>query len=60
MTTEREVRRAFWADHPQFRYYRGREQNAYPVDVRVAFCDWVDYMQRAGLISAKLAAEVTL
>lgn len=57
-----EVRRAFWRENPElWRHYRaGRRQNAYPADVRVAFVEWVDALERAGRITEGLASRVTL
>ena len=65
-TTQTQVRRAFWADHPGYaaRYEmkraHGATQNDYPADVRSTFVDYVDSLQRAGLISERLAEKVTL
>ena len=57
---EDEVRAAFWEAHPQYTEVDGQTQNDYPTDVRVAFCDYVDYLQKDGQISEELAGEVTL
>ena len=63
MTTQKQVRAAFWRDFesrpgyvPQFR----REQNKCPTDTRVAFVDYVDSLCRNGEISEALAQRVTL
>ena len=50
----------FWADHPAFRRVPGRDQNDYPADVRVAFCDYVDALERSGAITSTIAARLTL
>jgi hypothetical protein len=63
MTTQREIRQAFWLTFyvdgcP--REYRGKTQNDLPADVRQAFVEFVDYLAREGTISETLAARVTL
>lgn len=61
ITTQNEVRAAFWAQLPQASgYYKSKRQNEQPTDVRVAFCDYVDNLARNGEISDKLAQRVTL
>lgn len=74
MTTQREIRACFWAEHPQLsrkvarpgsqrgsgRLYRRPTQNDYPADTRMAFCDFIEFLQRDGEISEELAGRVTL
>lgn len=63
MTRQDQIRDAFWLTfyvEGQPARYRGKRQNALPADVRVAFVDYVDYLQKAGTISAALAQRVTL
>jgi len=69
MTTQTQVRAAFFTDNPQFRRvlihtktgaYRVASHNEYPTDTRCAFVDYVDSLQRAGIISESLAQVVTL
>lgn len=73
ITTQKELRAAFWEAHPQFnraipcsltrngRVFRiPKSQNEYPTDVRVAWCDFVEYMNRGGQISEALAQRATL
>lgn len=57
---EDEVRGAFWEQHPQYAEHGDKRQNDCPVDVRVAFVDFVDGLQKSGEISEDLAQEVTL
>ena len=62
MTTQKEIRRAFWEEcfghkPPQ---YRGKSQNQLPADVRMTFVDFVDHLRKSGHISEKLAERVTL
>jgi hypothetical protein len=62
-TTQREVRNAFWLTNfveGKPRKYYGKSQNDLPVDVRMAFVDFVDYLEREGTISESLASRVTL
>ena len=63
MTTQREIRDAFWLTffvEGKPRKFYGKSQNDLPADVRAAFVDFVDYLQREGTISESLAAKVTL
>ena len=63
MKTQREIRDAFWltfnVEGKPRRFY-GKTQNELPADIRMAFCDFVDYLAREGTISESLAAKVTL
>ena len=63
-TTQDQVRAAFWdmcaEFQPQFRRVPGRRQNDYPEDIRCRFVDFVDFEQREGNMSERLAARVTL
>ncbi len=63
ITTQAQLRAAFWETFSDSigRHYRAsKRQNDYPTDIRVAWVDYVDAMQRDGNISEKLAARVTL
>jgi hypothetical protein len=63
MKTQSEVRAAFWDTfcvNGKPREYRGKSQNELPVDVRMAFVDYVDSLARDGTISEALASRVTL
>ncbi len=63
-TTQRQVRRAFWAENhgilPDRRTVRMGDERCYPADTRTAFVDYVDHLARAGQISEALASRVTL
>lgn len=68
-TTQKQVRAAFWECHPdadkrKIAYGRdvktGKIEKIYKTDTRVTFVDFVDYLARAGMISAELASRVTL
>lgn len=62
MTTQTEIRHAFWSSHTEFQELRrtSRRQNEYPADVRSAFVEYVDMLARDGSISESLASRVTL
>ncbi len=63
MKTQREIRDAFWLTfnvEGKPRKFYGKSQNELPADVRMAFCDFVDYLAREGTISESLASKVTL
>jgi len=66
MTTQAQVRRAFWERYPDLdaiarkRGTRSKGQNAQNADTRMTFIDWVDDLQRVGVISNHLANHVTL
>lgn len=58
-----EVRDAFWLTfcvEGKPREFYGKSQNDLPVDVRCAFVDFVDHLQKNGDISEKLAHSITL
>jgi hypothetical protein len=64
ITTQRELRRAFWADHPTLQRkkipnYSGNG-TMHVTDTRCAWCDWLDYMSRSGQITQALAERATL
>ena len=54
------LRNSFWATYTEFTRIRGKSQNDYPADVRMAFVDYVDSLVRTGQISESLAARATL
>jgi hypothetical protein len=69
MTNQKQIRAAFWEAFPdlprrRYRYSPNRSdktaQLVYPIDTRCAFVDFVDYLQRAGVISEALADRATL
>ena len=61
LTTQREVRRAFWDEHPECaRIRRPGSQNNQLVGVRVAWVDYIELLARNGEISESLAQRVTL
>lgn len=62
MNTITAVRNAFWNAHPQFAkdYRKTYRQNDYKTDIRCAFVDYVDNLQKDGVITEKLAYRVTL
>jgi hypothetical protein len=62
-TNQADVRDAFWNVffvEGKPRKYWGKSQNDLPADIRVAFCDFVDMLEKDGQISEALAQRVTL
>ena len=68
-TNQKQLRAAFFEAFPnlprrRYRYsWRKNDKTAelvYPVDTRCAFVDWIDSLQREGLISEALANRATL
>lgn len=66
ITTQKELRKAFWADHPHYEEQAraagilSRRQNEHCATVRCAFVDYVNAMAKDGQISEKLAFRATL
>lgn len=66
ITTQAQVRAAFWNDHPSFDHQaraagiRSKRQNEHCATVRCAFVDYVDSLARSGEISEALAGRVAL
>ena len=64
LTTQAQVRAAFWRDHPQadkrkITDYSGHGK-MYRTDTRCTFVDYVDSLQRNGEITPAMAQKVTL
>lgn len=67
LTTQRQVRAAFWAAHKGIPGITSRRIPNYSgngkmhnTDTRCAFVDYVDYLSKSGEISQALAQRVTL
>ena len=63
MTTQKEIRKAFWDLYYPYgipKEYKGKRQNQLPANIRCAFVEFVDNIQRNGAISEALAFRVTL
>ena len=64
MTTQKQIRAAFWAAHPAWMRAKIRDHagtgRMYITDTRCAFVDFVDYLQTSGQISEALANRATL
>jgi hypothetical protein len=66
MTTQKQIRTAFWAVNPSFDYQtrqagiRSKPQNCQCATVRCAFADFVDSLSRSNQISLSLANRATL
>lgn len=64
ITTQKELRKLFWQEHEglprkKITDYAGTGK-MYPTDTRVAWCDWLDAMQKNNQISQELAERATL
>lgn len=60
ITTQTDLRAAFWEAHPDLTRHGRRKQNDYPADTRIAWVDYVDSMERDGQINVQLAQRATL
>ena len=69
MTNQKQIRAAFWEAFPdlprrRYRYSPNRSDKTaelvYPIETRCAFVDFVDQLQREGIISEALADRATL
>ena len=73
ITTQKQLRNAFWQAHPQFKrgvkrigtkdgraIYAAKTQNDYVTDIRCAWVDFTDHMARCGEITQELAERATL
>lgn len=64
ITTQKELRRKFREDHPglSFRKITNYSGNGtmYVTDTRCAWCDWIDYLSKDGVISQELAQRASL
>lgn len=57
-----QLRSNFWQDHPELasQYRRGKRQNEYPTDTRVAWCDYIEAARSNGDITDRLVNSATL
>ena len=66
MTTQAQIRAAFWAAHPDLEAHalkwgiKTAPQNRHNATTRTAWVEFVDYLHRSGGISDALAQRVTL
>lgn len=64
ITNQRALRAEFWRQNPHLSRRRITNYSGngkmYPTDVRVTWCDWLDAMNRAGIVSDELADRATL
>jgi hypothetical protein len=66
MTTQKQIRAAFWQSFPHFEEQAraagilSKRQNHHCATVRCAFVDFVDSLEKSGQISEALAFRVTL
>lgn len=65
-TTQRQIRKAFWEQHPEHEAYalkwqiKTMPQNRHNADTRQAFCDFIDRLAWNDDISDALANRATL
>jgi len=61
ITTQKQLRNAFWqTDALPCQRIRGKKQNDYPCDLRMAWVDFIDNLSRDSTISVSLADRATL
>ena len=62
ITTQKELREAFWQGSPHFRarYHSKKRQNEFNTTIRSEWVEFVDMMVRDGQISESLAQRATL
>jgi len=66
ITTQKALRKEFWLQHPSFDHQaraaqiRSKPQNEHCATLRLAWCDFVEHMNRDGEISDALAQRATL
>lgn len=60
MTTQKQIRAAFWNQHPEFTRRGQTKQNDYNATIRTTWCDFIDQLERAGTIRHDLADRATL
>lgn len=62
MKTISEIRKSFWEAFPEYisDYRKTKRQNQYKADIRMAFVDYVDTLEKSGAIPQKLANKATL
>ena len=64
ITTQRELRRVFWEEHPHLTRrkipnYSGNG-TMHVTDTRCAWCDWIDFLSKDNIITQELAQRATL
>lgn len=61
ITTQRDLRKAFWQSYaPNGSRPRKAASKDWPTDTRVSFVDYIDALERDGVISEALAQRATL
>jgi hypothetical protein len=62
MKTLTKLRESFWQTHPEYAesFRKTYRQNQYGDTIRAAWVDYVDNLERDGIISEKLAERATL
>ena len=62
MKTLTQLRTSFWQTHPEYTesFRKTYRQNQYSTTIRAAWVEYVDNLERGGIISEKLAERATL
>lgn len=60
ITTQKELRKLFWKEHPEYIQQPGWTQNQYPATIRTSWVMFVDWMERNKYIDEKLANRAIL
>ena len=66
MTSQKQIRAAFWQSHPEHEAYalkweiKTAPHNRHNAETRTAFADFVDSLAKAEIISERLAFRATL
>jgi hypothetical protein len=64
ITSQKQLRKEFWETFPELSKKKIVDHSGtgtmFPTDVRITFCNWVDYLQKSREISAKLAEVATI
>jgi len=66
ITTQKELRKQFWQQHPELtgrmrtRCVSYGDTKTFPTDTRCAFVDWLDQLHRNNEVASDLASRATL
>jgi hypothetical protein len=66
ITTQKQIRAAFWESHPEHEAHARKweiktaPQNRHNAETRQAYVEFVDHLQKSGIIAAALANRATL
>ncbi len=60
MTTNKEVKKSFWKEHPHLKKYYQKDKTEFNTDVRSAFADYVAKLKGENIISHDLYMTASL